>query len=106
MGITFKENCSDYRNTKVIDIINYLNKKNIKVDIYDPIVHKKNILIEYNIKLLNYPRKNYYDCIVIAVPHKEFLSIGIKKIKKFGKINSLLFDLKSIFPKKYSNFRL
>ena len=106
MGITFKENCSDYRNTKVIDIINYLNKKNIKVDIYDPIVHKRNILIEYNIKLLNYPRKNYYDCIVIAVPHKKFFSIGIKKIKEFGKINSLLFDLKSIFPKKYSNFRL
>ena len=98
LGLSFKENCIDIRNSKVFDIINYLQKKKIKIDVYDPIIDRSNITKEHKINLLNrLEKKNYYDIIILAVPHLAFLSMGIEKIKKFGNKNLKIFDLKSVF---------
>lgn len=98
LGLSFKENCIDIRNSKVFDIINYLQKKKIKIDVYDPIIDQSNITKEHKINLLTrLEKKNYYDIIILAVPHLTFLSMGIKKIKKFGNKNLKIFDLKSVF---------
>ena len=98
LGLSFKENCIDIRNSKVFDIINYLQRKKIKIDVYDPIIDRSNITKEHKINLLSrLEKKNYYDIIILAVPHLAFLSMGIKKIKKFGNKNLKIFDLKSVF---------
>tara|TARA_Y100000389_G_C17466432_1_gene526078 strand:- start:2412 stop:3677 length:1266 start_codon:yes stop_codon:yes gene_type:complete len=98
LGLSFKENCIDIRNSKVFDIINYLQRKKIKIDVYDPIIDQSNITKEHKINLLTrLEKKNYYDIIILAVPHLTFLSMGIKKIKKFGNKNLKIFDLKSVF---------
>ena len=98
LGLSFKENCTDIRNSKVFDIVNYLQKKKIKTDVYDPIIDRSNIIKEHRINLLTrLEKKNYYDIIILAVPHLTFLSMGIKKIKKFGNKNLKIFDLKSVF---------
>ena len=106
MGLSFKENCVDIRNTLVIDIINSLKKYKAIVDIFDPIVDKKNVYQEYKLKLINSPKLFFYDGIIIAVGHNKFKKIGIQKIKNFGKKKSVIFDVKSIFDSKYSDLRL
>ena len=93
MGYTFKENCSDTRNTKVIDIIKYFQKKKHKVHIYDPWVEKA----KKNLNFQNKLRKKYYDCIIIAVKHKKFIEMGKNKISLLLKEKNILFDLKKIF---------
>ena len=90
MGLTFKENCPDTRNSKVMDIINLLNKKNCSIDIYDPWVRNKNN------QITKIP-SNKYDIIIIAVAHDEFKKIGEKNIMAFGKKNSIIFFVKNIF---------
>ena len=106
MGITFKENCSDIRNTKVIDLYNQLSKTNNIVDVYDPIVNKIEVKKIYNLKLTNILKQNYYDAIVISVAHNLFKNIGIKKIRSYGKKKCLIFDLKYLFDKKNDVIRL
>jgi UDP-N-acetyl-D-galactosamine dehydrogenase len=106
MGLTFKENCPDIRNTKVIEIIKILERKKIKVEIYDPWVDPKFVQSEFGIKCLSYPHKNKYDAIVLAVKHDKFREIGIDNIRKFGKNKSIIFDLKYIFNKEDVNDRL
>jgi UDP-N-acetyl-D-galactosamine dehydrogenase len=99
LGFSFKENCSDIRNTKVLDIVNNLKNKVLKVDVFDPVVNlieTKNILGAHLIKK---PKNNYYDFILIAVSHEELKLLGIKKIKEFGKKKSFIFDLKNISKK-------
>ena len=95
MGITFKENCNDTRNSKVFDLISYLNKYKFKTDVYDPLIHKKK---SYN--LIKFPKKNYYDVIIIAVAHNEFIRLGKKNIINFAKKKNIIFDLKNIFNDK------
>ncbi len=105
MGITFKENCPDIRNSKVFDLIKELKNYKIKITAFDPWVNK-NQISQHKIKLIKKPKINNYDCVLIAVPHKIFAKMGIKKIKKFTKKNSIIFDLKYLFPKKFSNLRI
>ena len=105
MGITFKENCSDIRNSKSLEIYQLLIKKKFRIDIYDPNVNKINNNFN-NLKIIKKPKQNYYDVILITVKHDIFKKIGINKIKKYGKTQSLIYDLKSLFDKKYSDFRL
>ncbi len=105
MGLTFKENCPDTRNSKVIDLIEELNQYKIDVAVYDPWVNKKNIE-GHKIKLIKTPKNNSYDSILLAVPHKIFKKMGIKKIKKLTKKKNIIFDLKYLFPKKFSNLRI
>ena len=94
MGLTFKENVPDIRNSKVFDIINYLKTKKINVQVFDHMVVEnislKNILIK---KI----KKNYFDAIILAVAHDKFKKLGVKKIKSFGKKNSILVDIKNLF---------
>ena len=106
LGFTFKENCSDIRNSKIFDTINYLEKKGSDIHVYDPLI-PLNILkkkIKNNKIKLNF--KNYFDAVVISVGHELFLKIGIKNIKKLIKKNGLVLDLKSIFPTNQSDWQL
>lgn len=106
MGLTFKENCTDLRNTKVVDIVNEFKSLNCKVDVYDPWASKNEAQVEYGINLINSLKNNIYDSIIIAVAHNEFRKIGLDKIRKLGKANHILFDLKFIFPKEKVDGRL
>ena len=106
MGLTFKENCPDIRNTKVVDIIHELNNYMIKTDVMDPWCSEKSALGEFNIELMKNPSEGAYDAILLAVAHKEFVDMGSDKIRELGRENHVLFDLKCIFNKSQSNLRL
>ena len=95
LGATFKENCPDFRNTKVVDIVNALKKMSYDVDIYDPWVDKNNFENEYGIKVSNKIPHNKYKVIVHAVSHKDFESIDFMRFKESG---TLFYDLKGKFP--------
>jgi len=99
MGYTFKENCSDIRNSQVVIINNSLSKDYI-VNIFDPLVYNN---YKNKIKnLIRKPKKNYYDVIILAVNHKVFLNMGINNILKFAKKKNIIYDIKNIFP-NYNN---
>ena len=106
MGLTFKENCPDTRNTKVIDIITNLKKLNINLDVYDPVADKNTVLDEYNLKLIDKPIKNKYDAVIIAVAHNQFKSVKFKHLLEFCKQNSIIFDVKNVFPKNKKTIKL
>ena len=106
MGLTFKENCPDIRNTKVVDMVNHLESSGAKVDIYDPWVDPDIALSEYDLQVIQKPKKNYYDAVIIAVGHSIFLEKGIDFINSLTKPESLIFDLKYLFPANQTNMRL
>lgn len=106
LGLTFKENCPDIRNTKVVDILKELSEYNIKADVYDPWVSAEEAQHEYGINLINEPKANTYDGIVLAVAHKQFRDMGIERIRAFGKATYVLYDLKYLFPADASDLRL
>lgn len=100
LGITFKENCPDIRNSRVIDIINELNSFGLKVDVYDPWASADDVWHEYGIKILtNIEGLNKYEGVIAAVGHKEFLDLKIEEAKVF-------YDVKGIFPKEKVSARL
>ena len=106
LGLTFKENCPDLRNSKIKDIFEKLKNKNLKIDLYDPLADSKEIKSYYGKKQISKFLFNKYDGIIISVPHKKIKSMGINFIKSLCKDNHVIFDLKSLFNKKYSNFQL
>ena len=106
MGITFKENCPDMRNTKVIDVIHELSQFGCAIVCYDPWVNVENVKQAFKINQIEYPAKNKYSAIILAVSHDEFIKLGSKKIREFGKENHILYDLKYLFPKNQSDLRL
>ena len=106
MGLTFKENCPDIRNTKVVDMVNHFESSGAKVDIYDPWVDPDIALSEYDLQVIQKPKKNYYDAVIIAVGHSIFLEKGIDFINSLTKPESLIFDLKYLFPANQTNMRL
>mgnify|MGYP001436368611 CR=1 FL=1 len=97
MGLAFKENCPDIRNTRVVDLVNEFKGSNCNIDIYDPCVNKDDANDEYNIKLIEQPIKGKYDAIVLAVAHDIFKDFSIEQIKDFGKDNYVLYDIKYLF---------
>lgn len=99
MGVTFKENCPDIRNSQIIKLTKLLKKKH-KVDIYDPVVVSKSI------NLINDPKKNFYDAIVLCVGHTIFKSMGYRKINKFLKKNKFIFDIKNMLGNKKNVIKL
>lgn len=103
LGVTFKENCPDIRNSKVIDIYNELLQYGINVEVYDPHADKNEVKEEYNIKLIEKIGTNY-DAIILAVSHKEFLNINFKSVIK-GE-NSVIFDTKSFLNRDLVDARL
>ena len=106
MGYTFKENCPDVRNTKVVDIITELQNFNVNVDVYDPWVAKSDSDKLDNINFLESITEKHYDSVVISVAHGEFKEIGMNKIISYCKATRVIFDLKNIFPKELSDLRL
>ena len=106
MGLTFKENCPDLRNTRVIDIINELQDFNMTVDVTDPWCDKVKAKTSHNISILDAPRSYSYDAIIIAVGHDQFKEMGIKNIRSFGKRNHIVYDLKYIFNNESVDMRL
>ena len=104
LGITFKENCPDIRNTKVIDIYNELEEYGIEVDIFDPWANKLEVKQEYGVDILDrIPDDKKYDSIIIAVSHQEFLTLDYKKMKKE---NSVIFDTKACIDRSLVDARL
>lgn len=106
MGLTFKENCPDLRNTKVIDIVRELTEYNIKVDVYDPWISASEAEHEYNITPVREPAINAYDGVILAVGHKQFVQLGAENIRKFGKPEHVLYDLKYLLTAEESDLRL
>ena len=106
MGLTFKENCPDLRNTRVVDIIEELNEYNVKTDVFDPWADPSQANHEYGIRLVNLPDAGIYDAILIAVAHHQFIKMGEKAIRAFGKSEHVLYDLKYILPANASDLRL
>jgi UDP-N-acetyl-D-galactosamine dehydrogenase len=106
MGLTFKENCPDVRNTKVIDVVNELVAYGAEVDVFDPWVEVSQARKECDIELIKEPNTNTYDGIFLAVAHSQYLLIGSKGIRAYGKANHVFYDLKSVFPATESDLRL
>ena len=106
LGLSFKENCPDVRNTKVIDIVNELQEYNIEVDVYDPWVDASEAKREYAITPVSKPLANQYDGIILAVAHLEFRQMGIDKIRALGKKSHVLYDLKYLFKREETDIRL
>jgi UDP-N-acetyl-D-galactosamine dehydrogenase len=105
MGISFKENCSDIRNSKVLDVCKFLLKKKIKVEAYDPAVNKAEAELNF-LNLITLPKKNYYDCVLVAVKHNIFVKIKPKTIKSFCNNTGFIYDLKYMLNEKKNYFRL
>ena len=106
MGLTFKENCPDLRNTRVIDIVDELKQYNCDVDVYDPWVDPQEALQEYGIRTIEEPKNGTYDAVILAVAHRQFREMGADLIRTFSKFNSMIYDLKYIFEAKDSDLRL
>ena len=106
LGLTFKENCPDFRNTRVIDIVDELKNYDANVDVYDPWVDTKAANKEYDIDLTLELKNNTYDAIIITVAHKVFKELGSAKIKALGKQNCIIYDTKSLLPRNDVDGRL
>ena len=106
LGLTFKENCPDLRNTRVIDIIKTLESYHADVEVYDPWVDPREAQDEYQITLQTELKDNTYDAIILAVSHKAFTELGVDAIRKLGKQSHILYDIKSLFPKDKVDGRL
>jgi UDP-N-acetyl-D-galactosamine dehydrogenase len=94
MGLTFKENCPDLRNSRVVDIVEEFEGFNSSVDVFDPWVSKDKAMNEYNIKLIDHPFVGKYDAIILAVAHDFFKNIPLEELKTFGKDEHVLYDIK------------
>jgi UDP-N-acetyl-D-galactosamine dehydrogenase len=106
LGLAFKENCPDIRNTKIIDVVDELKSFNCNVDIFDPWVNSEEVMKSFKIKPVLFLKEKSYDGVIIAVAHKEFLKMGLKKIKTFCKSSHIIYDLKHIFDKSEVDLRL
>lgn len=106
MGLTFKENCPDLRNTKVVDIVNELQEYNITVDVYDPWVSVSEAEHEYGITPVQEPDRLTYDAVILTVAHQQFKDLGVENIRAFGKPEHVLYDLKYLLPAEQSDLRL
>jgi UDP-N-acetyl-D-galactosamine dehydrogenase len=106
MGLTFKENCPDIRNTKVIDIVKELQEYNVNVDIMDPWCNPLEAAREYGLEVSKTIEEGIYDSIVLAVAHDEFKAMGVKAIRKLGRVKHVLYDLKCLLAKDDVDLRL
>ncbi|MDO9025058.1 Vi polysaccharide biosynthesis UDP-N-acetylglucosamine C-6 dehydrogenase TviB [Zwartia sp.] len=106
MGLSFKENCPDLRNTRVVDVVRELEEYNIQVDVYDPWVESKESYEEHQINPIQTLEKGAYDAMILAVAHRQFREMGIDAIKALGKPEHVLYDLKYIFTAEQTDLRL
>mgnify|MGYP003858831459 CR=1 FL=1 len=106
MGLTFKENCPDIRNTKVVDVIAELDGFHANIDIYDPWANADDVKAEYGLNLVETPKDGHYDAAVICVSHDQIKAMGIEKIKALCKTEHVIFDVKYLFDKDQVDERL
>lgn len=106
MGLTFKENCPDLRNTRVTDIIHELADYNVTVDVFDPHVDRDEALQAYDIRPIDHPQEGAYDAVILAVAHNEFRDFGIERIRTWGKPQHVLYDLKYLLANGEADLRL
>ena len=106
LGFTFKGDCPDVRNTKIIDIITELKDFNMSVDVYDAWASKEEVKHEYGIDLINSLERGSYDGVVIAVDHNEFKQMGVEELRTLGKANHVLYDVKHVLKPTDADIRL
>ena len=106
LGLSFKENCPDIRNTKIVDIVNELKEYDIEADIYDPWIDVKEAEHEYGITPIQSLIDGIYDAVIVAVAHDQFKEMGEKKIRALGKKEHILYDLKYVLDQSESDIRL
>lgn len=106
MGLTFKENCPDIRNTRVVDLVHEFESYHANVDVYDPWVDPEEVRHEYGFGVVSEPQVAAYDVIILAVGHRQFLAMGADGIRAFGKEAHVLFDVKYLLPKDKVDDRL
>jgi UDP-N-acetyl-D-galactosamine dehydrogenase len=106
MGLAFKENCTDLRNTRVIDIVQELAGAGAAIDVWDPWIDAAEARTEYGLELIAAPQAGAYDAIVLAVAHEQFTALGPEAIRAFGGPQAVLFDVKSVLPKEAADLRL
>jgi UDP-N-acetyl-D-galactosamine dehydrogenase len=107
LGLTFKENCPDVRNTKVVDIVRHMQTYNTRVDVFDPWINLGEARQEYDLDCLpEAPQKGRYQAIIVAVGHRQFIELGAEGLKAWGQPGAVLFDVKSILPAGSADGRL
>ncbi|MFZ1101142.1 MAG: Vi polysaccharide biosynthesis UDP-N-acetylglucosamine C-6 dehydrogenase TviB [Steroidobacteraceae bacterium] len=106
LGITFKENCPDIRNSKVVDVVRELEKQGARVDIYDPWADAAQCRHEYGLKLARTLKPHSYDAVVVAVAHREFRELGPRRVRRLGRRKHVLYDVKHLFPAAAVDARL
>jgi UDP-N-acetyl-D-galactosamine dehydrogenase len=106
MGLTFKENCPDVRNTKIVDILAELAEYDINIDVYDPWVNPSEAKHEYGVELIEQPKKANYDAVIFAVAHNEFKALSDDEIKGLLKADHVIYDLKYMLDPQLADIRL
>jgi UDP-N-acetyl-D-galactosamine dehydrogenase len=106
LGLAFKENCPDLRNTRVVDILKHFDDFHLRCDVYDPWVDAAEAKHEYGIDLIAQPQPGQYDAIVVAVAHREFAALGAEGLRAYGKPNAVLYDVKYVLPQADVDGRL
>lgn len=106
LGLAFKENCPDLRNTRVVDVIAELRAYGLAVEVHDPWVNADEARAEYGLNLTTNPSKASYDAIVLCVAHREFTALGAVAMRAYGKPGAVLFDVKSVLPRADVDERL
>jgi UDP-N-acetyl-D-galactosamine dehydrogenase len=106
LGFTFKGDCPDVRNTKIIDIVTELRDFNMSVDVHDSWASSEEVKHEYGIELTEALQEGHYDAVVLAVDHSEFKKMGEQKLRAYGKENHVLYDIKHVLALNESDIRL
>ena len=106
MGLTFKENCPDVRNTKIVDIVTELGEFDVNVHVYDPWVNPEEAKHEYDIDLISAPKQAHYDAVIFAVAHHQFKALSADEIKAMMKEEHVIYDLKYMLDKELADIRL
>jgi len=106
LGLAFKENCPDLRNTRVTDVIRELRTYDAHVDVYDPWVDADEARHEYDLNLLPEVASGKYDAIILAVAHRQFVALGAQGMRAYGKPGCILFDVKQVLAKDDCDDRL
>ncbi len=106
MGLAFKENTPDLRNTRVIDIVRELADYGVIVDVWDPWIDRDEAAAEYSLTLIEAPADGAYDGVVVAVPHRQFVELGGAQVRAYGRPGAVVFDVKAMLPKGEADLRL
>ncbi len=106
LGLTFKENCPDLRNTRVVDVVAELREYGVEVDVHDPWVDAAEARRKYGLDLVTEPEAGAYDGVILAVAHDSYRDMGVDKLRAFGAAAHLFFDLKNVFASDESDLRL